>query len=68
MARRVICKNCTNELTTDIAFKVTDEKGKNSYYCSKEEYEQMCHNALAASMSFDYKSHALKYIEIIEKQ
>ena len=41
MARRVICKNCTNELTTDIAFKVTDEKGKNSYYCSKEEYEQM---------------------------
>lgn len=39
--RKCKCKICTNELTTDIAFKVTNEKGVNSYYCSEDEYNQM---------------------------
>lgn len=32
-----------------------------------EEYEKMSHNALAASLLFDYKAHALNYLKIIEK-
>ena len=38
MARKVKCKICKKELTSDKAYKVTDEKGRNCYYCSKEEY------------------------------
>lgn len=41
MARKVKCKICKKELTSDKAYKVIDEKGKNSYYCSKEEYYNM---------------------------
>ena len=38
MARKCKCKICGKQLTTDTAFKVTNDK-KNTYYCSKEEYD-----------------------------
>ena len=41
MSRKVKCKICKKQLTSDSAYKVTDEKGKNSYYCNEEEYSNM---------------------------
>lgn len=38
MARNVTCKICKSKGNTDTFYKVTDEKGKNTYYCNKEEY------------------------------
>lgn len=40
MARKVTCQICKKKGTSDTFFKVTDDKGKNKYYCSREEYEQ----------------------------
>ncbi|MFS1518606.1 hypothetical protein V1503_19395 [Bacillus sp. SCS-151] len=40
MARKCKCKICRTEGTTDTFYKVTNEKGKNSYFCSEEEYKQ----------------------------
>lgn len=37
--RKCKCKICGQQLTTDNAYKVTN-KGKNSYYCTEEEYNQ----------------------------
>lgn len=39
MARKVVCYLCKTKGTTDTFYKVTDDKGKNKYYCSKEEYD-----------------------------
>lgn len=43
MGRKVTCKLCKNNGDSDIFYKVTDEKGKNKYYCSKEEFENHQH-------------------------
>lgn len=40
MPRKVICKICGKQLTNDKAYKVTIN-GKNKYYCTKEEYDNM---------------------------
>lgn len=40
MARKCICRGCGKHLTTDIAYKVIENK-KNIYYCTKEEYEEL---------------------------
>lgn len=40
MARAVKCKICKAKGDSDTFYRVTDDKGRNSYYCSKEEYEQ----------------------------
>ena len=40
MSRKVKCKICKKQLTTDTSFKVV-RNGKNEYYCSVEEYENM---------------------------
>lgn len=39
MARNCTCQICKSKGTTDKFYKVT-EKGKNKYYCNKEEYDQ----------------------------
>lgn len=39
MARKCKCKICKTSLTTDIAYKVVNNSGKNEYYCSQQEYE-----------------------------
>jgi hypothetical protein len=39
MARNVTCQVCKTKGDTDSFYKVTDDKGKNKYYCSKEEYD-----------------------------
>lgn len=39
MARKCTCKICKTKGDTDTFHKVTDEKGRNSYYCNQEEYE-----------------------------
>lgn len=39
MARKVVCKICKAKGDTDTFYKVTDQKGLNKYYCSKEEYD-----------------------------
>lgn len=39
MARKVVCKICKTKGDTDTFYKVTDQKGLNKYYCSKEEYD-----------------------------
>lgn len=41
MARRCKCSICKKDLTTDKAYKITNNKGKTTYYCTKEEYEQL---------------------------
>lgn len=46
MARKVVCKLCKNKGDTDTFYKVTDEKGKNKYYCSQEEYDNYQHEKL----------------------
>ena len=39
MARKCTCKICKAKGNTELFFKVTDQKGKNTYYCSESEYE-----------------------------
>lgn len=39
MARKCICKICKAKGDTDTFYKVTDEKGKNRYYCNQQEFE-----------------------------
>lgn len=39
MARKCSCKICKKQLTTDIAFKVSNGK-TSSYYCNEEEYKE----------------------------
>lgn len=41
MARKCKCQICKIELTTDVAYKITDEKGKSKYYCNEDEYTKM---------------------------
>lgn len=41
MARKCKCQICKTDLMTDIAYKITDEKGKSKYYCNEQEYTQM---------------------------
>lgn len=36
--RKCKCKICKSELLIDEAYKITNEKGKNQYYCSEKEY------------------------------
>ena len=36
--RKCKCKICKSELLIDEAYKVTNEKGRNQYYCSEKEY------------------------------
>lgn len=40
MARKVTCKICRNIGDTGTFYKVTNEKGINAYFCSKEEYDE----------------------------
>ena len=40
MARGCKCTHCKKQLNTDIAYKVTTN-GRNKYYCSEEEYNQI---------------------------
>ena len=40
MGRKVKCKICKKQLTTDTSFKVV-RNGKNEYYCSEEEYNEL---------------------------
>ena len=40
MARSCKCNHCKKQLTTDIAYKVTIN-GRNKYYCSEDEYNQI---------------------------
>ena len=40
MGRKVKCKKCGKQLTTDTSFKVV-RNGKNEYYCSEEEYNEL---------------------------
>ena len=40
MSRKVKCKICKKQLTTDTSFKVV-RNGKNEYYCSEEEYNEL---------------------------
>lgn len=44
MARKCVCHICKAKGNTDIFYKVTDEKGRNKYYCNKEEYDQYMNN------------------------
>jgi hypothetical protein len=46
MARKVTCQICKAKGDTDTFFKVTDEKGKSKYYCSKEEYDHFINEKL----------------------
>lgn len=39
MARKCKCFLCKKEGSTDTFYKVTDDKGKNKYFCSQDEYE-----------------------------
>lgn len=39
MAKKCTCQICKTKGTTDVFYKVTDDKGKNKYYCNKEEYD-----------------------------
>lgn len=39
MARKCTCQICKSKGMTDVFYKITDDKGKNKYYCSKEEYD-----------------------------
>ncbi|UWD95645.1 hypothetical protein NX081_11095 [Bacillus velezensis] len=39
MARRCVCQICKANGTVDTFFRVSDDKGKNKYYCTKDEYE-----------------------------
>lgn len=39
MARKCTCQICKTKGNTDSFYKVTDDKGKNKYYCSQLEYE-----------------------------
>lgn len=41
MGRKVTCKICKTKGDSDIFYRITNEKGLNSYYCSKSEYENM---------------------------
>lgn len=34
------CKICGNELDTKTAYKITDQNGKNKYFCSESEFEK----------------------------
>lgn len=54
MARKCKCKGCGEELTTDIAFKVTTNK-KNMYYCNEAEY-------LKIKEVKEKKDHTMNYI------
>jgi coenzyme F420-reducing hydrogenase alpha subunit len=38
MARKCTCKLCKAKGTTDVFYKVTDNSGKNRYYCNEKEY------------------------------
>lgn len=40
MARKCKCKICKSSLTTDIAYKVVNNRNQNEYYCNQEEYEE----------------------------
>lgn len=40
MARLVVCQICKKKSDSLFAYKVTDENGKNKYYCNKAEYDQ----------------------------
>ena len=40
MSRKVKCKICKKQLTIDTSFKVV-RNGKNEYYCSEEEYNEL---------------------------
>lgn len=39
MARKVVCKICKSKGDTDTFYKITDENGRNKYYCNQEEYD-----------------------------
>jgi hypothetical protein len=39
MARSCTCQICKKKGTSDVFYKVTNDKGQNKYYCSKEEYD-----------------------------
>lgn len=41
MGRKVVCQICKTKGDSDIFYKVTDDKGKNKYYCNKEEYDNL---------------------------
>jgi hypothetical protein len=40
MARSCTCQICKKKGTSDVFYKVTNDKGQNKYYCSKEEYDE----------------------------
>jgi hypothetical protein len=46
MGRKCICAICKKQGTTDVFFKVVNEKGINKYYCSENEYNQSVENKL----------------------
>lgn len=41
VGRMVKCKICKTKGDSDVFFRVTNEKGVNSYYCNQDEYEHM---------------------------
>lgn len=61
MARKVVCKICKTKGESDKFYKVTDEKGRNSYYCSQEEYENLINERLKFKNLMEYVA-----VEILE--
>ena len=69
MSRKCKCKICGKQLTTDTAYKITNYNGKNTYYCSKEEYDEVnkkkeienrCYNTISTIMNIPFVTPMLK--------
>ncbi|WP_025909315.1 hypothetical protein [Priestia flexa] len=57
MARKCSCQICKTKGSTDVFYKVTDDKGKNKYYCSKEEYDSFMKDK-------ENREYLIKYIAV----
>ncbi|EWH19850.1 hypothetical protein [Bacillus haynesii] len=56
MARRCVCQICKAKGNTDTFYKVTDQNGKNKYYCNIEEYERFIKEKLKRDNLFKFIS------------
>lgn len=61
MGRKVVCKICKTKGDSELFYKNTDEKGRNSYYCNLEEYEKLINERVKFKKLMEYIA-----IEILE--
>lgn len=54
MGRSVSCKLCKTKGDSDTFYRVTDEKGKRSYYCSLEEYDNFINEKVKREILIKY--------------